>query len=31
MFITSNFIDSNYLNEESKTIKLTLSTVPNDG
>ncbi|CAD8126406.1 unnamed protein product [Paramecium sonneborni] len=31
MFITSDFTDSNYLNEESKKIKLTQSVLPNDG
>ncbi|CAD8212015.1 unnamed protein product [Paramecium pentaurelia] len=31
MFITQDFTDSNYLNEESKKIKLVQSVVPNDG
>ncbi|CAK67173.1 unnamed protein product (macronuclear) [Paramecium tetraurelia] len=31
MFITSDFTDSNYLNEESKTFKLKQAVVPNDG
>ncbi|CAD8193095.1 unnamed protein product [Paramecium octaurelia] len=31
MFITSDFTDSNYLNEESKTIKLNQTSAPNDG
>ncbi|CAD8174304.1 unnamed protein product [Paramecium pentaurelia] len=31
MFITSDFTDSNHLNEESKSIKLTQSSLPNDG
>ncbi|CAD8209657.1 unnamed protein product [Paramecium pentaurelia] len=31
MFITSDFIDSNYLNEESKIINLNQTTITNDG
>lgn len=31
MFITSDFVDSNHLNEEAKTLSLSQSSVPNDG
>lgn len=31
MFITSDFVDSNHLNDEAKTLSLSQSSVPNDG